>query len=333
MGRFMARVARARRYAGYGGHDARVAVRDRDISTSRGSNRMRLGLYEQNSHGQTLIGHNGDTMAFHSILMLCPELNLGVFASYNNERGEKARDELIEAFLDRAVRRSGAATESPTRRAIPERYRGFYTSMRAPVSGHDKAAVAAANVRSERRRRRHAAGAHRRGSATLREDRQRPVRTGRRPRASGVRGRRRRWRRRCSSTRCRRSTWCASTNRYRRCAQGAFLVAVLVLCAAVWLLWPISWLTPSRPRRRHRRNASDAACRADVGVDHRLLLRDRAGGGGSARHRVRHAGSVQAGVVGADRVDTVAVAAAGLHLWCVGRDVCGGCRAGFTTRW
>jgi len=55
-------------------------------------NQTRFGLYERSSHGQMLVGHDGDTLAFHSMLLLCPELNLGIFASFNNELGGKARD-------------------------------------------------------------------------------------------------------------------------------------------------------------------------------------------------------------------------------------------------
>jgi CubicO group peptidase (beta-lactamase class C family) len=204
-------------------------------------NRMRLGLYEQNSHGQTLIGHNGDTLAFHSILMLCPELNLGVFASFNNERAEKARDELIEAFLDRLF---GVPVPQPkaAQSVQLERYRGFYTSMRAPVSGHDKvqSLLQTFEVSVD-------------GDGTLLmhtdEGPQRFVKVdndlferedGRERLAFAGEG-------------------AAPTSLFINSlppidmvrvdetlsppAQAAFLIAVLVLCASVWLLWPISWLT------------------------------------------------------------------------------------------
>jgi hypothetical protein len=70
-------------------------------------------------------------------MLLCPELNLGIFASYNNERGEKARDELVQAFLDRVFGVPQAHPKSD-QAVNAERYRGWYTSLRAPVSGHDK---------------------------------------------------------------------------------------------------------------------------------------------------------------------------------------------------
>ena len=101
-------------------------------------NGMLHGLYEQNSHGQKLVGHNGDTLAFHSVLLLCPDLELGIFASFNTESGEKARDELIAAFLDRLFGQPPVPQAGAGQSFDAGRYRGFYSSLRAPSSGHDK---------------------------------------------------------------------------------------------------------------------------------------------------------------------------------------------------
>ena len=103
-------------------------------------NRMRHGLYEQSSHGQTLVGHNGDTLAFHTILLMCPALDLGIFASFNNELGEKARDDLVAAFLDRLFGAPRTPQSSAGQSVDAQRYGGFYTNLRAPYSGHDKIA-------------------------------------------------------------------------------------------------------------------------------------------------------------------------------------------------
>ena len=103
-------------------------------------NRMRYGLYEQSSHGAQLVGHNGDTIAFHSILTLCPELDLGIFASYNNEQGAKQRDALVAAFLDRLFGRPSRPQSNAGHSIDAARYGGFYTSLRAPYSGHDRIA-------------------------------------------------------------------------------------------------------------------------------------------------------------------------------------------------
>ena len=98
----MAATTRASLFAPGYKHDSRL-------------NQTRYGVYEQNSHGQTLMGHNGDTLAFHSMLLLCPDLNLGIFASYNNERGEKARDDWCRrSSIARSARRK--YIRSPIRR-------------------------------------------------------------------------------------------------------------------------------------------------------------------------------------------------------------------------
>jgi CubicO group peptidase (beta-lactamase class C family) len=103
-------------------------------------NRMLHGLYEQGGYGQQLVAHNGDTLAFHSILVLCPALDLGIFASYNNEHGEKARGDLVAAFLDRLFGVPNPPQASAGRSVDADRYRGFYASLRVPSSGHDKIA-------------------------------------------------------------------------------------------------------------------------------------------------------------------------------------------------
>ncbi len=204
-------------------------------------NRMRLGLYEQTSHGQTLIGHNGDTMAFHSIMMLCPELNLGVFASFNNERAEKARDDLIEAFLDRLF---GVPVPQPksTQSVQAERYRGFYTSLRSPVSGHDKVQsllqTFEVSVDGDGTLIVHTDEGPRRfvkidDDLFEREDaRERLAFAGEGAVATSL-----------FINSLPPMDMVRVDERLSPPVQSAFLIAVLVLCAAVWVLWPISWLT------------------------------------------------------------------------------------------
>lgn len=70
------------------GHDPRIAG-------------WALGFYEQNTHGLRLIGHGGDTQWFHSDLMLIPSENVGIFVSYNTDRGgQLSSGPFLEAFLD-----------------------------------------------------------------------------------------------------------------------------------------------------------------------------------------------------------------------------------------
>lgn len=66
-------------------------------------NAMCLGFYEETRNGHRIIGHAGDTDAFHSDLHLMADSQLGFFISYNSAgKGEgRAREEVWHAFLDR----------------------------------------------------------------------------------------------------------------------------------------------------------------------------------------------------------------------------------------
>jgi len=173
-------------------------------------------------------------------LLLCPALNLGVFASYNNERGEKSRDELIQAFLDRAF--GLPATHPKSEQAPnPERYRGYYTSRRAPVTGHDKLQsllqTFEVSVDADGTLLVHTQEGARRfvkidDDLFEQEDgRERIAFAGEGPVAT--------------------SLFVDSVPpidmarvgaRLSPRVQGGFVLAVLALCVAVWILWPISWL-------------------------------------------------------------------------------------------
>lgn len=64
---------------------------------------MAHGFYEENQNGLRIIGHGGDTIAFHSDLHLLLDKGVGFFVSYNSAgKGEVSnRTILWDAFLDR----------------------------------------------------------------------------------------------------------------------------------------------------------------------------------------------------------------------------------------
>lgn len=68
-------------------------------------NRMMLGFWGMNRNGHRVIGHEGDTLFFHSVLKLLPDDNVGVFVLVNSvgrdEGGRVIRNDLGNAFLDR----------------------------------------------------------------------------------------------------------------------------------------------------------------------------------------------------------------------------------------
>ncbi|MBN2252608.1 MAG: beta-lactamase family protein, partial [Kosmotogaceae bacterium] len=58
------------------------------------------GFYEMSMNGVRLIGHGGDTILFHSLLVFSPEDNWGFFVSFNSNGNGSARDALLNAFMD-----------------------------------------------------------------------------------------------------------------------------------------------------------------------------------------------------------------------------------------
>jgi len=80
-------------------HDTRLTT------ISPALNRMALGFWEMNRNGHRIIGHDGDTIWFHSALQLYPDDHVGIFLSQNSlgqDRAARAiRQGLVEGFADR----------------------------------------------------------------------------------------------------------------------------------------------------------------------------------------------------------------------------------------
>ncbi|UIJ46555.1 beta-lactamase family protein [Sphingomonas cannabina] len=70
-----------------------------------GNNQMALGFYEQWIDGHRAIGHGGDTVYFHTELMIFPAEKVGVFISMNSAGKDGApngiRGALMDEFVDR----------------------------------------------------------------------------------------------------------------------------------------------------------------------------------------------------------------------------------------
>ncbi len=60
------------------------------------------GFYVVRENGPRMIGHGGNTSDFHSMLLLAPEADFGIFVSYSGGDGAyQARTELINAVIGR----------------------------------------------------------------------------------------------------------------------------------------------------------------------------------------------------------------------------------------
>ncbi|MEO5860632.1 MAG: serine hydrolase domain-containing protein [Pyrinomonadaceae bacterium] len=62
---------------------------------------MAHGFYEESRNGHRIIGHGGDTVAFHSDLHLIPDANVGFFISQNSAGKGVLRTAIWDAFLNR----------------------------------------------------------------------------------------------------------------------------------------------------------------------------------------------------------------------------------------
>jgi len=80
-------------------------MHSRNYTLAPGLNGFDLGFYDENRNGHRIIGHAGDTEAFHSDLHLILDANTGFFMSFNsvgkNGEAEAVRTAIFRAFLDR----------------------------------------------------------------------------------------------------------------------------------------------------------------------------------------------------------------------------------------
>lgn len=68
---------------------------------SRLAGGMAHGFFYQEINGRYTLSHGGDTMLFHSFLLLLPESQTGLFVSTNGANGGQAVQQVINAFLNR----------------------------------------------------------------------------------------------------------------------------------------------------------------------------------------------------------------------------------------
>jgi hypothetical protein len=79
------------------------AMQARQFEVHPALHAMGLIFIDYSMNGQRIIGHGGDTIYFHSDMILMPEARVGLFISYNSQgsRPGGGRTEVIRAFLNR----------------------------------------------------------------------------------------------------------------------------------------------------------------------------------------------------------------------------------------
>jgi CubicO group peptidase (beta-lactamase class C family) len=97
---------------------------------------MLHGFFPMDWNGETVYGHGGDTIWFHSLTAMLPQRGLGVFAAYNTDSGAWARSYFMPAFLDHFFPRplDKEPTEPRAERAALERFTGTYFPARTSMS-------------------------------------------------------------------------------------------------------------------------------------------------------------------------------------------------------
>ncbi len=103
-------------------------------------NGMAYGFWEARLNNQSMIMHGGDTILFHTLLVLLPESHLGFFISSNEQSSEPAIYELLQAFMDHYY----PVPPQPVPRAIPgfdenaSKFEGSYRMTRSAYTNFEK---------------------------------------------------------------------------------------------------------------------------------------------------------------------------------------------------
>jgi len=106
-------------------------------------NGMAYGFWEINPENPRIIGHGGDTLLFHSQLILILENQLGLFVSCNEQASEPAVNEIVQAFIERYS--PVANSSSPSRLQSPAGFEedasslaGSYRQTRSAYSNFER---------------------------------------------------------------------------------------------------------------------------------------------------------------------------------------------------
>jgi hypothetical protein len=99
------------------------------------------GFWERTYNSLRTLTHGGDTIIFHSLLVIIPEKNFGFFVSYNSIGGEGApRNQLAEAILNRYFPAKDETRPKPPKdfKKRAKKYTGVYTITRVNTTGFAK---------------------------------------------------------------------------------------------------------------------------------------------------------------------------------------------------
>jgi hypothetical protein len=72
-----------------------------------------LGFFDLEQNQQRILEHGGGMPAFHTLMALLPEQNIGVFISYNSATASTATGETFQAFLDHYYPQDNSSSTEP----------------------------------------------------------------------------------------------------------------------------------------------------------------------------------------------------------------------------
>lgn len=112
------------------------------LGTLAQGERMGIGWFDESRHGHRVVGHGGDTIAFHSHLQLWPDDDTGLYLSLNSTGTDAAayhlREDLLAQFADRYFPADGepaaSTVDDATRADHARAVAGQYEPGRAFVS-------------------------------------------------------------------------------------------------------------------------------------------------------------------------------------------------------
>jgi CubicO group peptidase (beta-lactamase class C family) len=119
----------------------------RVLSPNRALSGGALGFYETWINGRRAIGHGGDTVYFHSDLILVPEENLGVFVSFNTSQAGFAAVDIATAVVKHLLPATLPVVKPrPDANERNARYAGTYRALRHSHTKAEKVLAAFGDV-------------------------------------------------------------------------------------------------------------------------------------------------------------------------------------------
>jgi hypothetical protein len=94
------------------------------------------GFFVSRRHGVRVLWHGGDTVLFHSLLMIVPSHDLGVFVGYNGPGGAEGYREVMDAVIDAIAPEPSRPLSSNWK--PPSSTSGTYRSSRVAATTYEK---------------------------------------------------------------------------------------------------------------------------------------------------------------------------------------------------